>query len=725
MSFPNVQNTGLTSIQNQAAQQTGQTGALGSVGNLRFRGEPGATPRASGPGFFGSIKQGLSKLAFYLTASPQARAQRFVQDQRQDNRQMLGNLLGHLTGNKNDRGAMRAAAADLTRLADLVKGDLAGGLGGKDALRHALQGLGDLDLDALKDGVLSDPAKRSELLDVVTPSQRNAAIDVLDRLTESLDTREAGRVLGEPLDTVKDNMGLTGDGAALHEALGRLAEGLGDGPEGARMLADYLHDLPDDALSTFCLALSGDDGFRKMAELTSPDGSPKLSAEDRDQAQALITRLRTAVENEAQSRLDDVSASLGQQASRALEAGTDAAVVLAHCQNEARQATERLSHGSSNQVLLKALALPESMTGLTKPQAESLIRNVPDHQLPALHRSMTDMPAKTVSRVSGLLLQAMPEVAGRALDKLDKALASGDYNTAVNQLNVYRQSLGALQQLSAPPSVTGGLRLSDAQVQSLSGLGIAFDRDTLDTRFTLRDDSYDLVAPMLRQDIPGTKGGKPDPKQIFATKTIDVPQGEGDSATIVSLELDETLWKDGIQRPSVRLSVKGGDADGGKIDVSWPSGIAQDDQGARLAAMGQSVQALIDVAGKDTAMELMRIINQQLGASFEVMFMGLREDSPLRMADGTPVLVGGGATQSYTISQQEDGTFRVDAAFLFGEADTVRQITSTGVQEAWMAKGSWAEMSVSLVVNTADKTVKELPGSPPSVRYSLIQSDKR
>ena len=72
--MPGIQTLGQPGLQTLERDQL-SAGPLGRVGNLRFKAEPGATPRASSPNALQRFGQFLSSTVFRATASPEQRAQ--------------------------------------------------------------------------------------------------------------------------------------------------------------------------------------------------------------------------------------------------------------------------------------------------------------------------------------------------------------------------------------------------------------------------------------------------------------------------------------------------------------------------------------------------------------------------------------------------------------------------------------------------------------------------
>ena len=222
-----IQNLGQSGTQVLHRQDL-EAGPLGHIGNLRFKAGPGTTPRASAPSLLHRFGQFLSKLSFYVGASPEQRAQRFVLDQARDNSRRVGNLLGNLTGSPRDSKVQSRIAQGLARLGDLSGGDLSKLPGGKESLKTYLSELGLMDLSALRSGVLGDPKAREAVISRVEPPRlRTQASALLDQISAQLNEEIAGQVAREPLAQIRTLLDARPvDGAALQAQLLRLSEGL-------------------------------------------------------------------------------------------------------------------------------------------------------------------------------------------------------------------------------------------------------------------------------------------------------------------------------------------------------------------------------------------------------------------------------------------------------------------------------------------------------------------
>lgn len=321
--MPGIQNLGQPGVQNLQRQHL-DAGPLGQVGNLRFKTGPGATPRASAPNVFQRFGQFLSKVAFYVGASPARRAQQFVLDQARDNSRRVGNLLGNLTAPPNDPKARSKIAEGLARLGDLSGGDLSSLPGGKESLKTYLGELGVMDLNALRGGVLGDPEARQAVIDRVDPPRLRAqAARLLDQITAALDQELAGQAVKEPLARIQALLAARPvDGTALEGQLARLSENLA--MLGGDKFDTYLQGLSDAELKALQSVLNPDKREAVKASLgqirdpdvrpLAPEDAPDMRHDTLDpqlvqngrirQGEALLDRLGGALDGEIQARIE-------------------------------------------------------------------------------------------------------------------------------------------------------------------------------------------------------------------------------------------------------------------------------------------------------------------------------------------------------------------------------------------------------------------------------------
>ncbi len=693
--MPGIQQVGQPSV--SASQvQAQQPGAFGSVGNLRFKGEAGATPRAGSPNIFQRAIQSLSRLAFYVTASPQARAQQFERDQQQIKTRALGDVLGHLTAPTDTKKTLNSVASGLARLADLTGGDLANLPGGKQALRAHLQGLGALDVGALQDGVLAQPGARDAVLALVAPGLRADASVVLDQIRQSVSARAAGQVLEQPLTTLTAVLTAPpGDGRALSAALGRFADGLQSmGGAAQDKVNAYLRDLPDNMLRTLNQALAPE------GQLAVPDGL----AEGERQTLALVGQ---SVQREGQTRLDAFSASLAQSL-----AGSPAAndpPVWQACQDQVKQ----LGMGSPGAVLLKALALPESMSGLSNKRAGEVLSQLPQStfsDLCAMSQASTD-PAK--GRGPRLLeqqqvdrRQAAEAAAPEAFRRLEDALARADHGQIPLMANGYKRAMDALRDTGS----AAGREVPEAmRVRLASEFGVKIDAEARDVTVTLRDAVRGPLTLQLEEPLPGMRAGARTP----ATREASLPV-DGVARTF---KVSEVFFKDAIERPSITLSVSGTDADGVAVDTPWAAGVAR---AQRPQQLGQALHALERVAGP-MAEPLTRLMNQQLGAGILIGLTGMGSNSPFKLPDGSVVMPAGSMQMSFDVAKQPDGSFRIGGVMRLPLDNAIALDAQGRAQPVKMDLAtSWAEVSLSLLVSPDGSSVRETEAPQTRHNFTLL-----
>ncbi|MFC4297797.1 hypothetical protein ACFO0J_07055 [Castellaniella hirudinis] len=445
--MPGIQNLGQPGIQNLQRQHL-NAGPLGQVGNLRFKAESGATPRASAPNVFQRFGQFMSKLAFYVGASPTQRAQQFVLDQARDNSRRVGNLLGNLTASPNDPKARSKIAEGLARLGDLSGGDLSNLPGGKESLKTYLSELGFKDLGALRSGVLGNPEARQAVIDQVDPPRLRAqAGQLLDQIAAALDQALAGQAVQEPLEQVRTLLaGKPVDGQALDTQLTRLSENLA--MLGGDKLDTYLQTLSDADLKALQAVLNPDKLGAAKASLTqirNPDVQPLSLEEAPDlrhetydpqliqsgriqQGETLLDRISGALDKEIQGRIDQALPDLLSGLETAVQSGDRAAIAKALFSLNQQVDHLNLTYGAlpvdtaravREQVVLAMDALRDPETNPDGPLTRDSLKRLDDDTLGLLRRSggalsafglklnREDARAEGLSRVEALSRQVV------------------------------------------------------------------------------------------------------------------------------------------------------------------------------------------------------------------------------------------------------------------------------------------------------------------------------
>lgn len=320
--MPGIQTVGQSALQNLNREHL-ESGPLGRVGNLRFKAEAGATPRAGGPNLFQRLGQFLSKTVFRATASPEQRAQQRVLDQARDNSRRVGDLLGKLTAAPDDARAQQKVAQELARLAERAGGDLARLPGGAQALAAYLPELAVIDVTALKSGALGSPEARQAILASIEPPELRAqAESVLTQISTAVSERVAELVFAEPLAAIgplcANN---TIDGAALNAQLTKLADHVA--MFGRDLLEDAPQNLSDKMLGALYRAAQGGKAENVRQALAQ---IKDLDAGQLQRSQAMLELLNAVVEKNAQARMERLLSPPIAQLRTAIASGDRAAI---------------------------------------------------------------------------------------------------------------------------------------------------------------------------------------------------------------------------------------------------------------------------------------------------------------------------------------------------------------------------------------------------------------
>lgn len=274
-----------------------------------------------------------------------------------------------------------------------------------------------------------------------------------------------------------------------------------------------------------------------------------------------------------------------------------------------------------------------------------------------------------------------------------KSLKSVEYvlGGLLNGLPVSAEDADKVRPLDLPP---------DYDQAFLEQYGLIFDTDTFTTGMPMTDDMRARMAPFL--DLSPTSGGE--------AQQVTLPVRGADT----QFRVDPSFYLDGIERPSVSLSVRGPSLDDSSpVRATWPRGVPDE---ARDAPMGEALDALVNVAG-ESAEPLTRLMNQQFGAALLEGLQAMGKDSPFKLEDGSVITPVGRGRFHFDIEKTDDGSFRVGA--------TLHMAIKNGVQKD--AKGedfpvpmnpdtSWAEVQVMLHV-TPDGLRVRMGDELPQFRY--------
>lgn len=689
--MPVIQNAGQLSGLSQT--QVRLPGALGSIGNLRFKGVAGATPRAALPNVFQQTKVLLSKLVFYCTAGPQVRGQQFARDQAEVKQRAVSNLLGNMTAPAGDKGAIRAVASDLARLADLVDGNMSGMPGGKEGLRTHMQSLSMLDLSAIKTGVLSQTGAHDALLSIVAPALREKAAAVLAQLTQSLDARAAGQALEQPLaDAIEALSTQPAQGDALDVALDQVAYGLyalGGKPQ--QTVDSYVRDLPDAMLG-------------RLVDCLAPKGQLAASVGLSQSRLETLNLVGQAVQREGQHRLDSFSARLAQQLS------TDTPPASEALWEDCSTIVDQLGMGSSGAVLLKALSLPNSLTGLGDKDASDVLSRLSRSQFTNVFRTFNTQSDPANGRSSRLFDLELPVRRGNAesgatvaFASLYDAMAGDDSNRVALLANNYKIAVREMRDVGS----TRVVDLPEAMRQQLSDrFGVAIDAGASDLSTTLRDNVWAPLTRELETPVPGLSPGLKAPGTLEAAVTVN---GENRVFTV-----GEAFHKDAVQRVGLSLSVSGTDAAGRLVNTPWQG---KESLVGRSEWIGQALNSLERVAGP-MLQPLTHLMNQQFCAGILKGLQEMGENSPFKFPDGSTGIPIGSLSMHFDVSKQSDGGFRVDMT-MHGPLTNVVKIDDDRADMVQLdPTTSWVEMKVAVLVAADGSSLRE--AEAPRARYNFI-----
>jgi hypothetical protein len=198
---------------------------------------------------------------------------------------------------------------------------------------------------------------------------------------------------------------------------------------------------------------------------------------------------------------------------------------------------------------------------------------------------------------------------------------------------------------------------------------------------------------------------------VHPTHTVTLPVRGTDTEFSVS----SSFFKDGVERPSISLSVRGPGLDGSVVRSSWPDGVPQDRRGE---AMGEALDALTRIAGP-AAEPLTRLMNQQLGAGILKGLQDMEQDSPFKLEDGSVVMPVGSGRFHFDVERSEDGSFRIGAVMTIPVKDAVGlDRNGVGMPVAMDPSVSWAQVRVVLSVSPDGQQVRM--SEPPQFRHHFV-----
>jgi len=682
----------LTSVQ---TAQAIASGALGRVGNLAFRGEAGATPRASGPNIFQRIGRALANLAYRVAGNPAQRARRDLQNQVRDNSRGVGNLLGRLTAPNllESPKARQALTAELISLAARSGGNLSRLPGGSQALAQYVRQLSPLDRSALAEGALFDEWDRDDLLLRIDQPLRDQAEQVLDQIKLAVNLEQTLGQLHEAV--VSSDMG----------RIARQSSALSQIVSDARTRFGPLPPQTDRRLSQIDLAVN---------------------------LERARDALRQAVASGDRGQIVQQLSLLGQSAA---EADVDAlpAAVAGRLRTEVGQAVNALRGAHEPQ-------LGGPLTRATFEEMDDaalhLLRNAHARLEPyGLAMSLNDALTVALERARGALRQAVASgdrgrIAGQ-LSSLERFIQFDEKGVRALSADV-AEHLGA-EVRSAVSVLRGGTDINkstpltwasfagmdDATLRLLGNMG-----DETLQQYGLAMSPRDARAELARRAPPldANPAAQAIATEHFAPHMVltdevrklpaeDVNLGSGAAMPVATqFMLDANRGN--------QLSVRGTGRDGRQVDAPWPEGNFAT-PAARRTQINQALGALRDVADSDdVALALTRIMQQQFGAGILMSLhsMAVAGTGPFKL-DGQILIPIGGPDQSYVIEKMGDGSFRLDVSYVFRGSGGNGWMDAQG-QPVYLDPQSWAEVKVSVQIAPDGQSITKVIG-PPEFRADI------
>ncbi|MHA3903556.1 hypothetical protein ACTPOE_08335 [Castellaniella sp. WN] len=303
-------------------------GALGRHGNVRYKGERGATRFVPDPDPLRSFRRVLADAAFLLFAGPEERTARNARLERHDDSRRISNLLGSLTSRADDPRLQEEARAKISReLGELAKrveqtgGDagtprgLSGLPHGRESLDHYLKNeLSGTDLLALRVTVRMLSRRngefRGKVLDGVRPPLlRDPAARLLDEIVEAIDREDARRKLQRSLSSVSSLLSRKpADLEGLERNLFLLSIRLKSSFEEDRTLDAYLSDLSGEELKILSQDIgalnAARDGLIDLIKKRDGPDAPGKAVTD------VLSRLGESLDREIGRRADTVCSRL-------------------------------------------------------------------------------------------------------------------------------------------------------------------------------------------------------------------------------------------------------------------------------------------------------------------------------------------------------------------------------------------------------------------------------
>jgi hypothetical protein len=189
------------------------------------------------------------------------------------------------------------------------------------------------------------------------------------------------------------------------------------------------------------------------------------------------------------------------------------------------------------------------------------------------------------------------------------------------------------------------------------------------------------------------------------------------SAGPAVVEIDRQLLLDGIDRQFTRFSVAGIDRLGQY--VPYISSDPASGEETHVPGVERALVALQQLAGPDTT-ALSSYLTQSIGADFLISLFELGAQSPIKLADGSPVLPGGDARSHTDLTRLADGSYTLRINLMWDALATVTEIAGKGAGVKLDASQSFASVGCELrLAPTGAGGWRRRVTSPLMVRYRL------
>jgi hypothetical protein len=189
------------------------------------------------------------------------------------------------------------------------------------------------------------------------------------------------------------------------------------------------------------------------------------------------------------------------------------------------------------------------------------------------------------------------------------------------------------------------------------------------------------------------------------------------SAGPAIVEIDKQLLLDGINRQFTQFAVAGIDRLGQY--VPYISSDPASGEETHVPGVERALVALQQLAGPDTT-ALSSYLTQSIGADFLISLFELGAQSPIKLADGSPVLPGGDARSHTDLTRLADGSYTLRINLMWDALATVTEIAGNGAGVKLDASQSFASVACELrLAPTPAGGWRRRVTSPLMVRYRL------